>query len=220
MSRMTRWTFNILMALSLTLLVAVVVLWVRSYPVGDHFMYDRTKMYRIRYSGDQRSVSARYGAVGIRLVRDEVAGREDPRYPFPDRNAPYKYDGLLPAGYAWIRNSPGLTRRSGPYMEPFWRDEAVKSKFNGLGLRFHSERSIRQSVSHTFDLWEWHVVVPYWMIAIPFALLPAYQLAQFWRRGWRRAHLRCPRCGYDLRATPYRCPECGYTPPAGTTAAA
>ena len=56
------------------------------------------------------------------------------------------------------------------------------------------------------------VEVPWWCPAVTFALLPAartFRRRQHRRR--RRAGL-CPRCGYDLRATPGRCPECGGVP--------
>ena len=57
----------------------------------------------------------------------------------------------------------------------------------------------------------WTVMVPYWALCLLTAIPPAYRLARIGRRR-RQERLRlglCPRCGYDLRATPGRCPECG-----------
>jgi len=57
------------------------------------------------------------------------------------------------------------------------------------------------------------VFVPYWLaIVASVALVLLRRLA---RRTVPRAGL-CPRCGYDLRATPDRCPECGTIPTSAT----
>jgi hypothetical protein len=55
----------------------------------------------------------------------------------------------------------------------------------------------------------WTVYLPWWPIVLALAILPAWKLIGVARR--RRVHPpgHCPRCGYDLRATPARCPECG-----------
>ena len=53
-------------------------------------------------------------------------------------------------------------------------------------------------------------VVPLWLPGIVLAYLPVLHLLG-WRRRTGRSGL-CPRCGYDLRATPDRCPECGTFP--------
>ena len=59
----------------------------------------------------------------------------------------------------------------------------------------------------------WNLDVPYWMLAAATAVPVCLSLWR-WRRRWRawRNARRgfCPRCGYDLCASPARCPECGW----------
>ena len=52
------------------------------------------------------------------------------------------------------------------------------------------------------------VSVPFWFIAVMFALPAVVMVRGEWRRRKVRPGL-CPGCGYDVRATPERCPECG-----------
>jgi hypothetical protein len=55
----------------------------------------------------------------------------------------------------------------------------------------------------------WLVAAPWWAITLMTAVFPMLWMKR--RRDQRRL-LReglCPRCGYDLRATPEQCPECG-----------
>jgi hypothetical protein len=56
------------------------------------------------------------------------------------------------------------------------------------------------------------VSVPHWFLAPLFAILPALHLRSTLRSRRRNRAGHCPRCGYDLRATPERCPECGAVP--------
>jgi hypothetical protein len=57
--------------------------------------------------------------------------------------------------------------------------------------------------------------VPHWFPCLVFAILPAVRAMRSMAsvRSTRRIGRGCcPRCGYDLRATPERCPECGAMP--------
>jgi hypothetical protein len=55
----------------------------------------------------------------------------------------------------------------------------------------------------------WVLVVPFWAVVVPIALLTGLALRARWSAGQRSRAGLCPACGYDLRATPDRCPECG-----------
>jgi hypothetical protein len=54
-----------------------------------------------------------------------------------------------------------------------------------------------------------YVKVPWWSLALLTATAPAATAVSIFRRRRRKRAGLCPRCGYDLRATPGRCPECG-----------
>jgi hypothetical protein len=56
------------------------------------------------------------------------------------------------------------------------------------------------------------IVLPLWFLTLTFGAWPAMASVR-WRRRRREARKGlCPRCGYDLRASPDRCPECGNVP--------
>jgi hypothetical protein len=68
-----------------------------------------------------------------------------------------------------------------------------------LGFRWSSGK--HPSDSHVA------LVFPLWAAVLLLATLPAVRLYRRVRGPTKKG--LCPRCGYDLRATPDRCPECG-----------
>jgi hypothetical protein len=56
------------------------------------------------------------------------------------------------------------------------------------------------------------VTIPLWAIAWLGAIVPAFALKRYLLRRRRRRRGECLDCGYDLRASPERCPECGAIP--------
>ena len=78
----------------------------------------------------------------------------------------------------------------------------------GLGVPFATTFTRDELTRRSSDS---YVTVPYWLIAVPAVILCATRLARYVRSRRPRPGM-CPRCGYDLRATPEGCPECGIKP--------
>jgi hypothetical protein len=53
------------------------------------------------------------------------------------------------------------------------------------------------------------LIIPLWLVMLPCAVAPIARLRAIIRIRRRVKRGLCPRCGYDLRATPGECPECG-----------
>jgi hypothetical protein len=187
MRRLARHLFTAWCVLSLVLLVAVCVLWVRSGYTVDTARYASavdpvtSLQWRVGFYSVEGQVHV------CRLFRERTIGPPEDvlgggldSYPFPE--SPRPFTGFAagerrPLGFGLVRKVT-VDPATGPW-EQRWTHTAVS--------------------------------VPHWFLALVLLVSPIrWTLIRFvaWRR--RRAG-RCEACGYDLRASGERCPECGAT---------
>jgi hypothetical protein len=191
---MIRKLFTFCCAVSAALLLAVVFLWLRS-----HWTVDSLTLTRLQRSAgadaDGGYTSCTASSLRGTLVIRSITVLD--RSPLDDRLLAWRTEpaaAFLPAGGGWGVSFSSQTNVTAP-----------ASWFQG-------------KIPHL-----WTLRVPFWTLALPPALLPAWWviLRRHSKRVARRQRLGlCSQCGYDLRATPGLCPECGAAPavPRGPTA--
>jgi len=198
--RLGRWLFYGVAGLSLSLCVAMAVMWVRSYWWVDSLDY---------YGAPNESRSEK-GIVSLDSARGSVVYFSSWVTPFPGGNrtsyAGFTHDGRDLRTDDIYGGDRDLIREL--FQDGAWHHMGLLySRYLApLGDEDHGTLNVPGS----YETW---IVIPYWLPTLLFAILPGFMSFSTLRRRlllrYRRRHGLCIHCGYDLRATPKRCPECG-----------
>jgi hypothetical protein len=197
MHRALRLLMSILCLLSLVVSAATVVLWARSYRVGETWHFEPTSAPATNAAplpGKPDTWVYQYhlacGGGHVQLVRRNLA-TSDVRQ--------HGYGTVHPPEQALVHLAPGgSTGGSG------WR-------FAGFEY-FHSSRRYVSTGGMTAWIWGFRILgVPLWLPVGLFGVPPLVWTVRRVRAGRGRRLGLCPGCGYDLRASRQfgRCPECG-----------
>jgi hypothetical protein len=179
MRRLARYLFTLCSGVSLLLCVAVCVLWARSYRV------DETVRWRtVRHHGQGphcRDVDVSHGGGEVRFGRLS--------YPCNDGSAKH------PGGSFTRNTSVTSWRRTLPALHGI----------GGYGWLWRQAPKVSPEPASAI-FW---IILPHWSLVMLGVILPGLYSYRFIRTRRRVDANCCPRCGYDLRASPERCPECG-----------
>jgi hypothetical protein len=114
--------------------------------------------------------------------------------------------------------------RERPWLEPEDLKRGIKTApyertFLGFGSKQSQEsrtwqnKSGSRSIGYITNIRAYFL--PLWFCLVVFSILPVIQIHRVTRRVRRRRRGLCPKCGYDMRASPEKCPECGMRRDAG-----
>jgi hypothetical protein len=188
MRRSIRILVNAATVAALFVCVATVVLWVRSYRVGEWFGYAHVdppgRDRAVDWSFYVSSGNGRMALVHHRDVYDDPAV------------SAYLRRGIQGGGWFGNRGTVGPSA----YM--------ARNVPRVLGIGIGTRHDVA-TYGHNEN---WIVTAPHVMWALPAAVVAAVGVGRWWRDRALRRPGHCRACGYDLRATPGRCPECGTVP--------
>jgi hypothetical protein len=177
---------------SMVLCIATVALWLRSHWRFDYVDRESVSLLTVQ----SWRIGSERGCFSIEFRRD---GRDDEAVDLGGISFGSFNIAAEPMG---LREAVAVEAKAGTW----WPERPYSyGWFHGFGYCIrtgHPVKALRM-------FW-----IPHWFAAVPFAILPAVRLHGMLRARRVRRDGLCPRCGYDLRATPARCPECGAVPAA------
>jgi hypothetical protein len=202
---MTSRLFKILITFSALICLATIALWLRGHYARDSLWYSTDTM---RYS--IHSYRGRIWLWSLSIAPDSSAMVWTTRRRI---RTGFQVDSVSDSWYA-----PFVGPRKGIVLETDFTEAHRGWSVPGrqwLGFRYVStdtwypKAQLQQGYPTASSR---AIFIPHWAIITLTATLPTIATAQLMRNRHRRRDNLCPKCGYDLRATPSRCPECGHEP--------
>ena len=184
-----RVAFTIVCGLSLLLFVADVAVWIRSYWIRD--------------------IAGNVTATGNGYLIQSIRGRLHIISDLDGHSAGgfhHRQDWLSPDAI-WNGGMSGYPVKVEWHLGHIWQKY---QRYHRTFLSGYGGSSQAMTTNHRL------IVIPYWSPAVIFAVLPTIWIWRFMKYRHRRQVGHCPKCNYDLRATPQRCPECGWREPASS----
>jgi hypothetical protein len=181
------------------------VLWIRSYQTQFSWSFaGKTIEFPDHNEGWGVAIATGDGGIGIQYTR----GNSWPVIP----GRPFRGPGIPDFTIMFTRTNRKLHAQTSGKIYPTGNPDWIIWKGNFLdrwGINFWAHEKIGRGTAQAPDLFIRGAVFPYWLILLPFQIIPAIWLFKIQKQWRRKRRGLCAKCAYDLRSSTDKCPECG-----------